>query len=533
MKVFPWQPGQRIRQRWEVCRPLAGARPSAVCFDHLAGRPVVFTILGEDEASWRAAAQLAPWVELPAHANVCRALNYERLDGLTVLKTDYHPGGHLGRWCRRPTRVVDELARRLDWLLGIARAMEHAASHGIGPHGALCPAHCLLSADQRIKLTPSAPAPGSSTALDREGASGPFLEPRHAIFLAPELIADHSPPTTAGDIYALGALAVMLLAGRQLPDDQVLHEPGALRRLLSEPEMDIPAAQLWGQCLSPWPEERPESFAALQPRIIAVYEHLTGRRPDSPPRAEALTALQWLEMGQGLVDLGRFTEAHPCFDQARELSPGSVHIAFTRAMALIGDRRADAAISALEQVLEMDDGHQQARHELAVLLLRRPAGRARALELLRQADDAGHKPSAAALAQFSGNESDPAMPYRLEDGIEEVLLRGEKLLKADQAQPARICFDRALALDAHDTRAWLGKARSMRLLGSAQQALLCLNMIHSLQPDSAEAYALKAAIHRDLGEHPQALHCFEQALRLGDSAILRQIDPQSMAPTGI
>lgn len=524
MNQFPWQLGQRIRQRWEVCRLPAVDRPVGICFDHLGGRPVVFRVLGDRPETWEQAQTLGLWVDMPLHAHLCRALNYERMDGLTILKTDYCPGGNLRAWCRRPAADTAELAHRMVWLLSISQAMDHLARHGIPVHGRLHPGNVLLTADRQVKLTdPALPISASAPIACRSFSNSPDAVD-DALFAAPELTGSDTPPSIAADLYAFGVLAVLLLAGKTFPDSRTLAEPGALRQMISDPDTELPGNQLWQQCISVWPGERPESFAVLQPRLIAIHEQLAGSRPPALVRGDRLTARQWFELGQGLVDLERWTEAHPCFEQACSLEPEQVTYLYQQAKALNHDRRYDAAASVLEQILELDPDHQSARCELANLLLRRPLHRDRAIQLLQVADQAGYRPAGEALKRWSHDPLDRGVPFKAEDGQEEVLKRARAYLEAGKGDPALTCFDRVLALDALDLRGWIGKAQALHLLGNAQEALLCLNMAHSLQPASAEAFARKAVIHHDLGEHMEALRCFEQALRLGDRTILKQIN---------
>ena len=141
------------------------------------------------------------------HPAIARLLDGGVLpDGHPWLVMELAEGRDLAEWCReeRPS-----LARRLAVFLQVCAAVGHAHSHLV-VHRDLKPGNLRVDAGDRAKLLDF----GIAKLLDREGAEASTrnlaLTPE---FAAPEQL-DRGTVTTRTDLYALGALLYLLLAGR-------------------------------------------------------------------------------------------------------------------------------------------------------------------------------------------------------------------------------------------------------------------------------------------------------------------------------
>lgn len=180
------------------------------------------------------------------HPHLCRLLEVAP-DG-AWMATELLRGERVDTWCR--SRDLEEILRVLLEVLG---ALKHLHARGM-VHGDLKPAHVLVDGWGHPKLLDLGEAP----AIDLPGPARLTLG-----FAAPERLAGGA-PTTAGDLYAFGALAQVCLTGRPLFD---AVEPAALAHLprvtaplpCSTRRPDVPRrlAQLIQRLLARDPARRP------------------------------------------------------------------------------------------------------------------------------------------------------------------------------------------------------------------------------------------------------------------------------------
>jgi hypothetical protein len=161
---------------------------------------------------------------------------------------------------RLPPRAVLHVAREMSARLA---TLERASI----VHGDLFAGELFLQASGQIALG----APGLRViARPQEGYSFGDLRPEAYDCLAPERIAEGTPPTVAGDVYACGCLWTHLLTGRPtFPGGDSLAKLKAVhaaRRIdVRQYVPDVPEA-LHGaieSCLARRPEDRPQSFDRL------------------------------------------------------------------------------------------------------------------------------------------------------------------------------------------------------------------------------------------------------------------------------
>jgi eukaryotic-like serine/threonine-protein kinase len=208
------------------------------------------------------------------HPNIVRVWGGGQVSGIAFLSMELLAGHDLTRWAtptrRLPEPVVLEIAEQL------ADALSYAHRQGV-VHRDLKPANAIFDpAARRAVLTDFGLARGPDAQATRSGVM--LGSPA---YMAPELLAG-APPDARSDLYALGALAYELLAGRPAFDQPSL---GALLRAvateappsLASVRPDLTGAtdldRLLGPLLAKRPSERPADAAewAADARLARLW----------------------------------------------------------------------------------------------------------------------------------------------------------------------------------------------------------------------------------------------------------------------
>lgn len=262
----------RVVGRYELVRPLGHGAMATVDLAHDVelDRPVALKRLAEnlarDEDLRRRFLREARLAAKLAHPNVVRVFDVGEDDGRPFIAMEYVEGGTLAEVvARRGALPVAEAAT-----LGMQVCAGLAAAHAAGfVHRDVKPQNLLLGSDGVLKLGDFGIAVGHDGT--RLTLAGTVLGT--AGYLAPEQ-ARGEQVTAAADIYAAGAVLYELLTGEPPRSGASLTELGAADgfeapdvagRLPGAPRELIAAVTA---CLSPRPEDRPPSAAALA-RLLA------------------------------------------------------------------------------------------------------------------------------------------------------------------------------------------------------------------------------------------------------------------------
>ncbi|MGQ9586896.1 MAG: tetratricopeptide repeat protein [Thermoplasmata archaeon] len=106
-------------------------------------------------------------------------------------------------------------------------------------------------------------------------------------------------------------------------------------------------------------------------------------------------------------------------------------------------------------------------------------------------------------------------------------LMGDVLLDHDKSSGADESYSRALQLDDDNARAWLGKAKTMKLMGRWGAAIQCLDKYNALVPLDKGPWLLKADILFEKEKYQRAIETYDAYLRLA------QDDSYALARKGI
>ncbi|MBN9120186.1 MAG: protein kinase [Planctomycetes bacterium] len=274
-------------------------------------------------------------------------------DGCPFFAMKWFPGGTL-REARG--RFAGRFAGAARLVADLARAVHHAHQRGV-IHRDLKPSNVFLAAD-------GAPAVGDFGLAKWDAAGGTpcpdLTRPGTAFgtpgYMAPELAAGGAHPTTAVDVYALGAILYELLAGRPpYPADRpvgalvqmMLGDPARPRAVNRNVPRDLEVIAL--RCLEREPHRRYASAAALADDL------------DRWGRGEAILARPVGPLGRAR----KWARRHPAI---AALAVAVLLLAAAGAVGVVTQwRRAAAALDAAESARRSEaEQSERTRHALAV-----------------------------------------------------------------------------------------------------------------------------------------------------------------------
>ena len=92
--------------------------------------------------------------------------------------------------------------------------------------------------------------------------------------------------------------------------------------------------------------------------------------------------------------------------------------------------------------------------------------------------------------------------------------KGSSLLSLGRREEAISCYDRALAIDPRDAKAWTGKGCSLDALGRREEAINCYDQALAIDPRDTKAWYNKGKALDAVGRRAEAIVCYDQALAL-------------------
>jgi serine/threonine-protein kinase len=171
-------------------------------------REVLVKILDAEMAalggSFQALARQAAAVN---HSGVVPVYSCGAEGGVPYLVTQFMSGGALRDHLSEPLPSPEAIRRGLEWSRSVAAGLQAAAAQGV-VHGAVTPLSILLDGEGRAKLTDF----GLETLLVGASGGAAAYACDVAAYLSPEVL-NGSVPTTASDVFGLGAVLYHVLCG--------------------------------------------------------------------------------------------------------------------------------------------------------------------------------------------------------------------------------------------------------------------------------------------------------------------------------
>ena len=536
-----WQPGQKIRDRWEIHKILRGGMGIVyLVYDHELHAAFAAKTFQDQflvHSPQRAAQfrqECISWIGLGIHPNTVHAIFVETVEDKPFLFLEYVTGGDLSRWIGSP-RLLKDLPQVLRMGIQFCDGMIHANAQGIKVHRDIKPQNCLITGTGMLKVTDFGLAktfddyqqdfqPGPNPSLGK-GLRGLFRRtfgPRSEehtpaqpspnvaafalnltksgvaagtpLYMAPEQFADVKHVDARADIYSFGVMLFQMITGRLPFSGKNWDDLERSHKTENVPDAGIRLAglsDLISACLAKDPGGRLPNFTAVRGRLAAILESLTGEKPAPAPFSEELNMVQEVYKGVSLSELGKYQQAIVCFDKFLSVSPKTVEAWACKGEALAKMGKNSDALACFDHALGLEPKRARLWETKGSLL----AKIGKADEAFDCFDHAIELDSALDLAWNS---------------------KGLLLDRLGRYEEALLCHERTLQIDGNSASWWHNKGLVLEKLKRHQESIVCNDRALQLYPQYAQAWFIKgAALLNGFRKTQEAAVCFEKAAALG------------------
>lgn len=477
-------PGERMDGRYEVEDIKVGGMGIVyLCYDHEAREAVAIKcfqrrFLENERAVVRFEQEALTWIRLEKHPHIVQArlvrnianrphIILEHISGLE------NNGADLRAWIGHP-RLTTQQAMLFG--IHIALGMQHATNKISGlVHRDLKPANILVTHDGIAKVTDF----GLVRSVESDDA--PFLErvegePNddarltlpHAFvgtppYMSPEQFTSRDVDCRA-DVYSFGVVLYEMLVGK-LPfsarSDAWRHAHLHLQPSFPEELNARLSDSLRGlvlRCLAKSPADRPQTWRDIVEELSQIYSEQVGVLPTLAVDGTSLEALELMNKGYSLTELGRYEEALIAYDRAIALDEDNAWAWSRKGRALRSLHRLEEALACYDRSLSLQPSYAAAWNGRGIVLDRM---------------------------------------NRLEEALE--------------------AFEHATDFYEYDVWFWYNRGDILHKLGRNQEAIATLQHALTVDPRHANTYAKLGQIYRLQGDYLASIEAYQQATALNDS----------------
>ncbi|MBI2816257.1 MAG: tetratricopeptide repeat protein [Acidobacteria bacterium] len=447
------------------------------------------------------------WVKLERHPNIVRAYYVSTIDAQPYVFLEFVSGSDLRKKIssgRIPLRNV------LRYSIQFCRGMAYAGKKVPGlVHRDIKPENCLLTSDDVLKITdfglvkvlagsgPVASASGERYEDDSRTRHFTTMQGEIGVgtmpYMAPEQFTNFTDVTVQADIYSFGIMLYELLTGQRPLKAQGLDQwyyhhlkvtpPDPT---LANPQVSSDLCQLTMRCLAKNPQDRSDSFLALENELSFILSRQYGEELPSA-ESEDLEIWELLNKGTALFNLGQTKAALECLDRALAASPRLDGAWLNKGVILASMGRFHAALECYDKAVEINPKSAHAWYNRGIVC---------------QTQDMCEQ---SLLSYTRALELDPYSDFAWVN-------KGVMLRKLNRAEEAVACYDRALAINPNSAVVWYNKGFALRQLGRVQEELQCYDRALAIDPQSIDAWLNKGAALRKLNRLIEADVCYDRVL---------------------
>ncbi|MBI4460543.1 MAG: tetratricopeptide repeat protein [Acidobacteria bacterium] len=500
------------------------------------------------------------WIRLEQHQNIVRAYYVAVLNGQPYVFLEYVAGSDLRKKLAAGPLPVRDAHR---YAIQFCRGMAHACKKVPGlVHRDVKPENCMFTPDDVLKVTDfglvkvlasserlQAQAPqavGDNEALEsqsqffqtREGEMGVGTLP----YMAPEQFTDFANVTVRADIYSFGIMMYEMLTGRRpfrarrpeewfhMHSTMVPTDPHLRRE-----EVGKVLSQIVMQCMAKSPQERFPDFSILE-RDLSLLYHKNYFEEVPSAKVQELEALEILNVGAALSNLGRTREALARFDKALEILPRLDVGWLNKGVVLWKMGREKEALECYDKAIEINPNSPQAWYNRALAYQNQEsledalASYDRALALNPMHDAAWLNKGVILRKLLRSREAiecyDKALAINPQSAVA-YYNKAFALRQLGRTQEELVCYEKALAIDPYYAEAWLNRGVVLRKQNRAIEALACYNKVLEMNPKHPDAWYNKGVLLRKMGQSREAQDAFQKAAAL-DPNLADQLRQQGL-----
>jgi eukaryotic-like serine/threonine-protein kinase len=416
------------------------------------------------------------WMRLGSHPNIVQATRILTIAGRPHIVMEFVSGSSLREMMRRGRLRFQHI---LDFSIQICWGMQYAYDYCSIIHRDLKPDNVMITPDGVAKVTDFGLAQAvthkkTNWGHDTKGHEAPKIV-THASdlfggsqpYMSPEQRIPGSPLGTTSDIYSLGVMLYELMIGDLPFKAATVAELTHLHCNVPPPTPSEVKPNLRRgcdhvilRCLAKKPADRYQTFDELELDLQWLRKYHIGEELPRP-QLQANAASEAIEInakGVAHMSLHENGAALKCFRRATELEPDKTTYWINLGMCQVA-------------LLAYNDGLKTYAHALTL----------------------------------APSNDEKVRLYWLSGEAHEYLYQLREALEA---------YDKALALDNKERRAWLGRGRVYSALALPREAFQAYEFASKLDPSDPQTWRSMGVATLELKQPKQAIYYFEQALKL-------------------